>query len=67
MPPKAKAIGNQGTVEAAAFDALSGFRSLPFSRPNRHGDNETWKVAVKVIDLRDNEGLRVLTEEGQWS
>ena len=58
----ARALGNQGTVDPAAFDALSGFRSLPFSRPDRLGDNETWKVAVKVIDPRGNEGLRVLTE-----
>ena len=58
----AKALGNQGTVDPAAFDALSGFRSLPFSRPDRLGEDETWKVAVKVIDPRGNEGLRVLTE-----
>ncbi len=58
----ATALGNQGTVDPAAFDALSGFRSLPFSRPDRLGENETWKVAVKVIDPRGNEGLRVLTE-----
>ena len=58
----AKALGNQGAVDPVAFDALSGFRSLPFSRPDRLGDGETWKVAVKVIDPRGNEGLRVLTE-----
>ena len=63
----AKALGNQGTVDPAAFDALSGFRSLPFSRPDRLGDDETWKVAVKVIDPRGNEGLRVLTEGGPWA
>ncbi len=63
----ARALGNQGTVELAAFDALSGFRSLPFARPARLGEGETWKVAVKVIDPRGNEGLRVLTEGGRWA
>ena len=63
----ARALGNQGTVEPAAFDALSGFRSLPFARPDRLGEDETWKVAVKVIDPRGNEGLRVLTEGGRWA
>ena len=62
-----RALGNQGTVEPAAFDALSGFRSLPFARPARLGDEEIWKVAVKVIDPRGNEGLRVLTEGGRWA
>ena len=63
----ARALGNQGTVEPAAFDALSGFESLPFPRPPRLGDEEIWKVAVKVIDPRGNEGLRVLTEGGRWA
>ena len=58
----ARALGNVGAVDPAAFDALSGFRSLPFPRPARLGKGETWKVAVKVIDPRGNEGLRVLTE-----
>ncbi|MBE2204872.1 MAG: hypothetical protein IAE94_11095 [Chthoniobacterales bacterium] len=42
-------------------DALSGLKSLPFPRPERLGRGETWKVAVKVIAPRGNEGLRVLT------
>ena len=58
----ARALGNAGAVDPAAFDALSGFRSLPFPRPARLDKGETWKVAVKVIDPRGNEGLRVLTE-----
>ena len=62
----AKALGSQGTVDPGAFDALSGFRSLPFPRPARLAAGETWKVAVKVIDPRGNEGLRVLTER-TWS
>ena len=58
----AKALGSQGTVDPGAFDALSGFRSLPFPRPTRPANGVTWRVAVKVIDPRGNEGLRVLTE-----
>lgn len=57
----AKALGNQGTVDPSAFDDLSGFRSLPFPRPPRLEPGETWKVAVKVLDQRGNEGLRVLS------
>ena len=63
----AKAFGAQGTVEPGAFEALSGFRSVPFPRPARLREGETWKVAVKVIDPRGNEGLRVLTEGGGWA
>ena len=63
----AKALGAHGTVEPEAFDALSGFRSVPFPRPARLPEGETWKVAVKVIDRRGNEGLRVLTEGGGWA
>ncbi len=62
----AKALGSQGTVDPGAFDALSGYRSLPFPRPARLAAGETWKVAIKVIDPRGNEGLRVLTE-GTWT
>ena len=61
----AKALGNQGTVDPADFDALSDFRSLTFPRPARLGGDDSWKVAVKVIDPRDNEGLRVLNEAGR--
>ena len=63
----ARALGNAGAVDPAAFDALSGFRSLPFPRPPRLHAGEIWKVAVKVIDPRGNEGLRVLTEGGRWA
>ena len=63
----ARALGNAGAVDPAAFDALSGFRSIPFPRPTRLGAGEIWKVAVKVIDPRGNEGLRVLTEGGRWA
>ena len=63
----ARALGKAGAVDPDAFDALSGFRSLPFPRPARLGDGEMWKVAVKVIDPRGNEGLRVLTEGGRWA
>ena len=47
-------------IEPEAFEALSGFTSLAFPRPERLGQGETWRVAVKVIDPRGNEGLRVL-------
>lgn len=57
----AKALSGSGVIEEDAFAALSGLKSLPFPRPTRLGKGETWRVAVKVIDPRGNEGLRVLT------
>lgn len=57
----ARALGDKGLVDRDAFDALSGLTSLPFPRPPRLGRGETWRAAVKVIDPRGNEGLRVLT------
>ena len=57
----AKALGKQGTVDPSAFEGLSGFNSLPFPRPTRLEPGEIWKVAVKILDQRGNEGLRVLT------
>lgn len=57
----AKALSGSGVIEEEAFEALSGLKSLPFPRPARLGTGETWRVAVKVIDPRGNEGLRVLT------
>jgi len=57
----ARALGDKGLVDRDAFDALSGLTSLPFPRPPRLGKGEPWRVAVKVIDPRGNEGLRVLT------
>ena len=56
----ARALDDIGLVERGAFDALSGWTSLPFSRPSRRREGEGWRVAVKVIDPRGNEGLRVL-------
>jgi adenine-specific DNA-methyltransferase len=56
----ARALGDAGVVEEDAFEALSGLRSLPFPRPERLKSGERWRVAVKVIDPRGNEGLRVL-------
>jgi len=56
----AKALGDQGTIDEAAFEALSGWRSLPFPRPSRLMSGDVWRVAVKVIDPRGNEGLRVV-------
>ena len=60
----ARALGDKGVVEKERFERLSGFESLPFSRPARLVDGESWRVAVKVIDPRGNEGLRVLTVWG---
>jgi adenine-specific DNA-methyltransferase len=57
----AKALGDADVIEEDAFEALSGLVSLPFPRPERLGKGETWRVAVKVIDPRGNEGMRVLT------
>jgi len=56
----AKALGDKGVVDENAFAALSGWRSLPFPRPTRIGKGQRWRVAVKMIDPRGNEGLRVL-------
>ena len=59
-----QALGGRGLVEPGAFDALSGLRSLPFPKPSGSAGVQPWRVAVKVIDPRGNEGLRVLTEDG---
>jgi len=56
----ARALGDQGTIDESAFEALSGWRSLPFPRPSRLKGSDLWRVAVKVIDPRGNEGLRVV-------
>jgi len=56
----AKALGDQGTIDESAFEALSGWRSLPFPRPSRLNPGDSWRIAVKVIDPRGNEGLRVV-------
>jgi len=50
----AKAFGQQGIVDESAFDTLSGNRSLPFPK-GKYGC-----AAVKVIDPRGNEGLRIV-------
>lgn len=57
----AKALGDSQVIDEDAFEALSGLTSLPFPRPERLGTGDTWRIAVKVIDPRGNEGLRVLT------
>jgi adenine-specific DNA-methyltransferase len=56
----AKALGAVGAVEEERFEALSGLTSLPFPRPVRLKPKDPWRVAVKVIDPRGQEGLRVL-------
>ena len=57
----ARALGDKGVVDEGRFDALTGFVCLPFTRPTRLPARAPWRVAVKVIDPRGNEGLRVLT------
>jgi adenine-specific DNA-methyltransferase len=56
----AKALADVDVIEEDAFEALSGLTSLPFPRPTRLQKGEKWRVAIKVIDPRGNEGLRVL-------
>lgn len=57
----AKALSAVGVLDEKRFEALSGLRSLPFPRPSRLKAGEEWRVAVKVIDPRGNEGMRVMT------
>ena len=57
----ARALGDRGVVDEGRFDALAGWECLPFARPTRLPANAPWRVAVKVIDPRGNEGLRVVT------
>ncbi len=55
----ARVLGENSVVERDAFAQLSGLSSLPFARPARLTEGETWRIAVKMIDPRGNEGLRV--------
>ena len=57
----ARALGTTGVIDEGAFDALSGTTSLPIPRPGSKKKTEAWRIAVKVIDPRGNEGMRVLT------
>lgn len=57
----ARALGDKGVVDEGRFDELTGFVTLPFARPPTLPPGKPWRVAVKVIDPRGNEGLRVLT------
>lgn len=50
----AKALGQQGVIDEAAFESLSGFKSLPFPK------GKFARAAVKMIDPRGNEGLCVV-------
>jgi len=56
----AKALGERGVIEEDRFAALSGYQSLPYPQPSRLRPGEKWRIAVKVIDPRGNEGLRVI-------
>ncbi|HEX6017757.1 MAG TPA: hypothetical protein VFZ28_06635, partial [Burkholderiaceae bacterium] len=57
----ARALGDKGVVDEARFDELTGYTTLPFARPPALPAGRPWRVAVKVIDPRGNEGLRVVT------
>ena len=43
------------------FRASSGLKPQEYTQPALKGKGETWRVAVKVIDPRGNEGMWVLT------
>jgi adenine-specific DNA-methyltransferase len=62
----ARALSDVEVIEEDAFESLSGLTSLPFPRPERLGKGDKWRVAVKVIDPRGNDGLRVLTLARLW-
>ena len=57
----ARALGDKGVIDEARFDELTGYRTLAFARPVALAAGRPWRVAVKVIDPRGNEGLRVIT------
>ena len=41
----------------------AGYDDLPFPRPANLAPGQPWRIAVKVIDPRGNEGVRVLPED----
>ena len=55
------ALGDKGVIDETRFDELTGYRTLPFARPPAMAAGRPWRVAVKMIDPRGNEGLRVIT------
>lgn len=57
----ARALGDKGVIDETRFDELTGYRTLPFARPPAMAAGRPWRVAVKMIDPRGNEGLRVIT------
>lgn len=57
----ARALGDKGVIDEARFDELTGYRTLAFARPPALVAGRPWRVAVKMIDPRGNEGLRVIT------
>jgi adenine-specific DNA-methyltransferase len=56
----ARALGERGVIEPERFEALAGLCTLPFPRPLRLKPGQEWRIGVKVIDPRGNEGLRVV-------
>ena len=57
----ARALGDKGVIDESRFDELTGYRTLAFARPPALAAGRPWRVAVKMIDPRGNEGLRVIT------
>lgn len=57
----ARALGDKGVIDESRFDELTGYRTLAFARPVALAPGRPWRVAVKMIDPRGNEGLRVIT------
>lgn len=49
----------KGTLDPEKFEALRGTVSLPF-QPGKHN-----RIAVKVIDMRGNEVIRVINAVGE--
>jgi adenine-specific DNA-methyltransferase len=47
-------LGDRGIIDEEKFETLSGLKSLPFPK------GKFGRIAVKVIDPRGNEGLRVI-------
>lgn len=57
-----RALRDTGNFDVSLFEALCGYTSLPFSAPGSRDrvGSMPWRIAIKVIDLRGNEALRVL-------
>jgi len=57
MVPRGRKRALRATIDEDAFERMRGTRSFPFTPGAHH------RVAVKVIDFRGNEVLRVMNLE----